>query len=207
MKSLTKTLLTGLLTILPVVVTLAIISWLAGMLESMLGGLIRWILPEGAYVTGMGLVAGLVLVVVAGVVMSTWLAQRFYERFEQLLLRVPMVNGLYAAIKDMTSLFTPGRQRQFSAVVAFKLPGSDARIMGFITRDSCADLPPPLGGPDIVAVYMPMSYQIGGYTLLLPRDQLESVDMSTPEAIRFTLTAGVTSGPDGAEHGEPGRSA
>lgn len=207
MKSLTKTLLTGLLTILPVVVTLAIISWLAGALESMLGGLIRWILPDGAYITGMGLVAGLILVVVAGVVMSTWLAQQFYERFEQLLLRVPMVNGLYAAIKDMTSLFSPGRQRQFSAVVAFKLPGSEARIMGFVTRDSCADLPPPLGGPNVVAVYMPMSYQIGGYTLLLPRDQLESVDMSTPEAIRFALTAGVTSGANGAEDGDLGRSA
>ena len=206
MKSLTKTLLTGLITILPVVITLAIIVWLAGTLESLLGGLIRWILPDGAYIAGMGLVAGLLLVVAAGVLMSTWLAQQFYERFEQMVLRVPMVNGLYAAIKDMTSLFSPGRQRQFSAVVAFKLPGSDARIMGFVTRDNCTDLPAPLGGQDIVAVYMPMSYQIGGYTLLLPRDQLESVDMATPEAIRFALTAGVTGGPNSNEDGGSSRS-
>lgn len=207
MKSLTKTLLTGLVTILPVVVTLAIIVWLAGTLESLLGGFLRWMLPDGAYITGMGLVAGLLLVVLAGIGMSTWLAQRFYERFEQLLLRVPMVNALYGAIKDMTSLFSPGRQRQFSAVVAFKLPGTDARILGFVTRDNCADLPAPLGGADIVAVYMPMSYQIGGYTLLLPRDQLESVDMSTPEAVRFALTAGVTGAPNGPENGDSSRSA
>lgn len=207
MKSLTRILLTGLLTILPVVVTVAIIVWLAGTLESLLGGLMRWILPDGAYVAGMGLVAGLLLVIAAGVLMSTWLAQQFYERFEQALARVPMVSGLYAAIKDMTSLFSPGRQRQFSAVVAFKLPGTDARILGFVTRDDCADLPAPLGGADIVAVYMPMSYQIGGYTLLLPRDQLETVDMTTPEAIRFALTAGVTGGPNASDDGGSSRSA
>jgi uncharacterized membrane protein len=195
MKSIPRLLLTGLLTVLPIVVTIAILAWLGGMLESMLGGLLAWLLPDGAYITGMGLVAGVVLVVVVGIMMSTWLAQRLVEKLEQIMARVPMVNALYGAIKDMTSMFSPGRQRDFSAVVTFKLPGSDARIMGFVTRDDCSDLPGTLGREDMVAVYMPMSYQIGGYTLLLPREQLEAVDMPTSDALRFTLTAGVTGGP------------
>ncbi len=194
MKSLSRMLLTGLLTLLPIVVTLAILAWLAGTLESMLGGLLQWVLPEGMYRTGMGLAAGLALVIVLGVVMSTWLAQRLFDYFERVLLKVPVINGLYGAIKDMTALFAPEKQRQFSAVVAFTLPGTEAKVMGFVTRDDCSDLPEGIGGDDIVAVYMPMSYQIGGYTLLLPRSALTRVDMPTPDALRFTLTAGVTGG-------------
>ncbi len=195
MKSIPRLLLTGLLTVLPIVVTIAILTWLGGTLESLLGGLLAWLLPDGAYVTGMGLVAGIVLVVVVGIMMSTWLAQRLVEKLEQIMARVPMVNALYGAIKDMTSLFSPERTRDFRGVVTFKLPGSDAHIMGFVTRDDCSDMPGHLGKNNMVAVYMPMSYQIGGYTLLLPREQLEAVDMPTSEALRFTLTAGVTGNP------------
>lgn len=195
MKSISRMLLTGLLTILPIVVTLAILAWLAGTLESLFGGLLEWVLPEGMYRTGMGLAAGLVLVIVLGIVMSTWLAQRLFEFFENTMLKVPVINGLYGAIKDMTTLFAPDRQRQFSAVVTFTLPGTDAKLMGFVTRDDCTDLPEGLAGSDIVAVYLPMSYQIGGYTLLLPRDQLTEVEMPTSEALRFVLTAGVTGAP------------
>ncbi len=81
MRSISRMLLTGLLTILPIVVTLAILAWLAGTLESLFGGLLDWILPAGMYRTGMGMAAGLVRVIVLGIVMSTWLAQRLFEFF------------------------------------------------------------------------------------------------------------------------------
>lgn len=197
MKAFARMLLTGLLTVLPIVVTIAILMWLAGTLESMLGSLIAWLLPAGTYRTGMGLAASLVLILVVGVVMSTWLAQRLYGFFESILLKVPILSSLYGAIKDMTSLFSPSRQREFSAVVTFKLPGSDARVMGFVTRDNCSELPGTLSDEGLIVVYMPMSYQIGGYTLLLPRDQVETVDMPTSDALRFVLTAGVTGSPNG----------
>lgn len=192
MKSLPRLLLTGLLTILPVVITIAVLVWLASFLEAMLGGLIAWLLPDGAYRTGMGLAASLFLILALGAIMTTWLAQRLLELFERTLLRVPLIKGLYGAVKDITALFSPESKRQFSTVVAFRMPGSDARLIGFVTRSDCTDLPAGLNGPDLVAVYLPMSYQVGGYTLLLPRDQLEPVDMSSADALRFTLTAGVT---------------
>lgn len=192
MKSLPRLLLTGLLTILPVVITLAILVWLASFLEAMLGGLLAWLLPDGAYRTGMGLAASLVLIIVLGAVMTTWLAQRLLDAFERAMLRVPLINSLYGAVKDVTALFSPENKRQFSTVVAFRLPGSDARVIGFVTRDDCTDLPPGIDGPELVAVYLPMSYQVGGYTLLLPRTQLEPIDMASADALRFTLTAGVT---------------
>jgi uncharacterized membrane protein len=64
--------------------------------------------------------------------------------------------------------------------------------MGFVTRDDLAGLPPGMGEPGMIMVYMPMSYQVGGYTALVPRASVQPVDMSFEEAMRFTLTAGLS---------------
>jgi uncharacterized membrane protein len=65
-------------------------------------------------------------------------------------------------------------------------------VLGFVTREDFGTMPVGLGGPDVVAVYLPMSYQIGGYTVLLPRRLVEPVDMSVEDALRFTVTAGMS---------------
>ncbi|WP_236860757.1 hypothetical protein [Candidatus Reidiella endopervernicosa] len=43
-----------------------------------------------------------------------------------------------------------------------------------------------------VLVYLPMSYMVGGYTVLVPKDELRPLQMSRDEAMRFVLTAGIT---------------
>jgi uncharacterized membrane protein len=194
LKTLPRLLLTGLLTVLPIAVTLAVLAWLATTLERVLGTVLEWLLPEGAYGTGMGFMAGLLLVFLIGVLMSTFLAQRLFARFDRLFLKTPLIKGLYGATKDMIALFSPDKEGQLGAVVALRLPGTDARLIGFITRDSTEGLPEGLGGPDTVAVYLPLSYQIGGYMVLLPRDQLEELDMPVADALRLALTAGATGG-------------
>lgn len=192
MKSLPRLLLTGLLTLLPVVVTIAILVWLASSLEAMLGGLLAWLLPDGAYHPGMGLVASVFLILALGAIMTTWLAQQLFVFFERAMLRLPVINSLYGAVKDITALFSPENKRQFNAVVTFTLPGTDAKLVGFVTREDCSDLPAGLNDSGMVAVYLPMSYQVGGYMLFLPRNQLELLDMPASDALRFVLTAGVT---------------
>jgi uncharacterized membrane protein len=189
---LTRFLVAGVLTVLPITMTLAVLVWLATTLETVLGGALDWLLPEGTYATGMGFAAALLLVIVVGVVMNTWLAQRLFELFEGLFLKMPLVKSLYGAIKDMLALFSPDKERRFGSVVAYRLPGTDAKLLGFVTRESTEDLPGELGDPDTVAVYLPLSYQIGGFMVLLPREQLEEVDMPVADALRLTLSAGVT---------------
>ena len=63
---------------------------------------------------------------------------------------------------------------------------------GFVTRRDFSALPPNLGDEHTIAVYLPMSYQVGGYTLMLPRDAVEPLDMSVDEAMRYALTAGMS---------------
>jgi uncharacterized membrane protein len=69
------------------------------------------------------------------------------------------------------------------------------RLLGFVTRDELPELEAQAGGIDLVAVYLPMSYGIGGYTVYLPKDQCEPLDMPVETAMRMALTAGMSSGP------------
>jgi uncharacterized membrane protein len=84
------------------------------------------------------------------------------------------------------------------------LPGTEYRLVGFVTREDFTGLPPNLGSHETIAVYLPMSYQIGGYTLMLPRGSIEALDLSPEDAMRYTLTAGVSArkGDDDPSRGE-----
>jgi uncharacterized membrane protein len=65
-----------------------------------------------------------------------------------------------------------------------------------VSRADFEGLPEGVGHKGEVAVYLPMSYQIGGYTLLVPRELLIPVRMSREEAMKFILTAGLKSTPN-----------
>jgi uncharacterized membrane protein len=79
-------------------------------------------------------------------------------------------------------------------VVLVSLPGQDGQLLGFVTREQFDDLPLEPTAENPVAVYMPMSYQVGGYTLYLPRSAITPVDISFEQAMRLALTGGVTAG-------------
>jgi len=67
------------------------------------------------------------------------------------------------------------------------------KLLGFVTREDFGDLPPGFAGEEVVAVYLPMSYQIGGFTVLVPKSNTQSVDMGLEDAMRFAITGGVHS--------------
>jgi uncharacterized membrane protein len=78
-------------------------------------------------------------------------------------------------------------------VVAVTLPGTSWRLLGFVTRAEFTDLPAGIGTASEVAVYLPMSYQVGGYTVIVPREAVRAIEMSREEAMKFILTAGLKS--------------
>lgn len=192
MRTLSKTFLKGLAAVLPITITLYLLFWLGKLAESMLGGLLEWLLPEGLYWPGMGLLIGCALVLLAGILIDRLRSITLFRWWEHTLNRVPLVKTIYGAIKDFMRLFEGPEQRRFNQVVVVTLPHTDYRLLGFVTREDFATLPAALGGTDTVAVYLPLSYQIGGFTVMMPRAQLQGIEMSVPDAMRYTLTAGVS---------------
>lgn len=189
LKRLGRVLLKGLVAILPIGLTIYVVYWLGVTTETLLSGPLKWLLPPGVYRPGMGLVAGFLLLFVVGLLVNAYLVRRLLGLGESLLLRVPVVKTVYASIRDLTALVnTKDRKRDLERVVMVRFgPG---RVIGFVTQDN-ATLPGFDGGGELVAVYLPMSYQIGGYTVYLPRDQIEATDLTVEQAMRIVITGGL----------------
>ena len=187
-----RTFLRGLSVILPLIFTIYVLYWLASLAEESLGVLIAALLPQALYVSGMGVLAGFLCVLVVGLVMNLWLAKLFLRWVEGALKRVPLVKTLYGSVRDlMTFAVGSGSKPAMKQVVTVALCGGDVKLLGFVTRDDLSDLPHGLGGEEVIAVYLPMSYQIGGFTMMVPKSATQSVDMNFEDAMRFAITAGV----------------
>ncbi len=191
LKFISRNILTGLVTILPLVLTLYLLYWLAVTAESLLGGTILRLLSENRYWPGMGLIASLALVFVVGLLMRTYVVQRLFAKGEQLLYRMPLINTVYRAIRDFFDYFSPTKKKEFEQVVAVTIGDTGMKVIGFVTQAIPKRLPKDFQDEDSVLVYLPLSYMIGGYTFLIPRSAVQTLDMSVEEAMRFTLTAGV----------------
>jgi uncharacterized membrane protein len=192
MNVLGKLFLKGLAVVIPLALTIAILWWLAGGAERLLGGLLVRFLPQGWYVPGMGLVAGLAITMLIGLLSHVLLFQKLFTYGEDILNRLPLVKSIYTAIKDFVGYFSPDSKAAMSKVVLVRLPGQEFEQIGFVTREDFASLPVTLATIDPVAVYLPMSYQIGGYTLFLPRTAVTPIDMSFEEGMKLVLTGGVS---------------
>lgn len=191
--------LKGLVAILPIVVTLYLIYWLASLSETILGGLLQSILP--VYFPGLGLLLAIAGIFALGLLLNAWLVRRLFDVGEALMQRIPLIKTIYGAVKDLMGFFSGSGEDRASQVVtvAFKVGDAEARLLGLVTREDFLGLPPELGGPDDIAVYLPMSYQIGGFTLMLPRSQVKAVDMSMDRAMRFAVTAGMSTGSNNSQ--------
>jgi uncharacterized membrane protein len=192
LKRLTTTFLRGLVTLLPIAITLYVLVWLATTSETLLGKLFRLLLPDSLYHPGLGLVAGLLLVLAVGLLMELYIARRLWAQIEKLVLRIPAVKTLYGAVKDFGAFLSQSSaQRTRGQVVKVKV-AQGMHVIGFVTREDFRDLPAGLAGEDSFAVYLPMSYQLGGYTVFVARALVEPVEMEVEAALRLAVTAGMS---------------
>jgi uncharacterized membrane protein len=187
-----RTFLTGLITLLPVALTLYFLYWIIVSAESLLGRLIRLVLPEDFYWPGMGVIAAIAVVFGVGLLMHAYVVQRLFAMGEEILYHVPVIKSIYRAIRDFFSYFSPAAREEFEQVVAVTLGDAGMQVVGFVTQASIDKMPKDFREEGSILVYLPLSYMIGGYTILMPRSAVRPLDMTMEEAMRFTLTAGVT---------------
>ncbi len=190
MKQIGSILLKGLVTILPIGLTVYFVYWLGITTEGLLSRPIKAVLGVEHYWPGMGLITGFVLLFLIGLAVNQFLVRRLLDLGEELLLRVPVVKTVYSAIRDMTRLVNTDKKKKgdLDRVVTVETPLG--KLIGFVTQEHASTLGIG-GGDDLVAVYLPMSYQIGGYTVYLPRSRLGETELTVEQAMRIVLTGGV----------------
>lgn len=142
----------------------------------------------GVSTPGLGLLFALGGTTLVGFLASQYLGRRIYLIFDRWMGRVPGVSLVYGSIRDIVSALI-GEKAAFGTAVLVRLdPRSEVRVVGFLTRES---------GPfpavaEHVTVYVPQAYNIGGQVLLLPKSQVEPLDVPATDALTFVLSGGAT---------------
>jgi uncharacterized membrane protein len=189
-----RTFLTGLVAIIPLGVTGYLAYWLFTAADSLFSGIGQALLPTGWYFPGLGLIVAVLTVLAFGAVLNAWVFGRLMLGLgTRLLERIPLIKTVYGGVRDLMLFVARPPDAGNRHVVLVTLPG-DIRLIGFITDTAPAQAVPELtldDGEPVVAVYLPMSYQIGGYALYLPERCLQRLEMPVEEAMRMVLTAGM----------------
>jgi len=192
----------GLITALPLGLTVYLLYVFLSWSETLAMQLIRPFIG-GFYVPGMGLLLGIVGIFLLGLLVSQRGMGKLLSLVELPFTNLPVVKSIYSSLKEFADYFSPQRSKSAQQmVVILRMPGQPLEVVGLVTRQGVDDLPAGFLQGDRVAVYLPMGYMIGGYTVFVPRDWVQPIDMSVEEAMRATLFAFMsTAGNDGS----PGR--
>lgn len=200
MKSLTRWFINGLLAFLPISISLYAVYWIASIAESLLSKPLKHWLGErsvdgtGYYFYGLGVVTMVIILIALGILLEFYLGRLVFRLSEAIMTRIPVVKTIYTTIKDLVNFVSPDKKKAQSnnyMVMVTVLP--NIRLIGYVTRDTMEGLKGDLGGPDEVAVVLPFCYQMGGYTLIMPRSMVTPVDLNFEEGMRLALTGFVIS--------------
>ncbi|HBG26877.1 MAG: hypothetical protein A2Y10_08960 [Planctomycetes bacterium GWF2_41_51] len=192
LKKLKPVFLQGLMAIIPIAITLYVLFWLVSMTENAFGGMIRAVIPDKFYITGMGVVAGLLIIMGIGLLLRFYVFKKLFVQLETMFDTLPIIKSIYGSIHDLMSFFDSSKKKEFSKVVSIDLMDNGCLLMGFVTREDFENISTLMDGKDNIAVYLPMSYQLGGYTVFVNKSKVKAINMSIEDAMRFIFTAAVS---------------
>jgi uncharacterized membrane protein len=182
--------LRGLLLLVPLIITVEFIVWLSRTIENQLQPLAALFLPQGWYVPGLALLTLLVGALLLGLLTRNVLLRKAIDLTERGMARMPVIGSIYPVVRQLTDLLSGKDKSQQGSVVLVSLPGAAAQVIGIVTRPGTSVQLPWLP-PESDLVYIPMSYGIGGFTLILPRAQLQPLDMNAAEALQMIMMGGI----------------
>lgn len=214
-RHLRHTLLTGLLILLPLFITV----WLLTALFHLVDGTItpwvrRALLLSGAplfeepaflhYGTpAVGLIITVLLIYAAGLLSANLLGVRLLAAFDRLMLRIPVVRAVYGGSKQLMDALNPKGKRSFTRVVLVEYPRKGIYTIGFVTRDEVPALPV-LGGEPMAAVFLPTTPNpTSGWVAVLPCRDLTTLPVTVEEGVKLVVSGGIVM----PERWEPGFSA
>lgn len=179
----------GIKLVVPFLLTLFLVYWLFIAIDDFMRWLLLLVLEDAYYFRGLGWVVVLLLVFVAGLASRINAVGNAIATIRSYVLKLPLVKPLYNTSSDLTSLFTKKRKADEAAVLLHTPIG---KVLGIVTQSDLKSLPAGIGEENEIAVYVQMSYNMGGYTFIVPKDSVEPLDLSVKEAFALTMSGYVT---------------
>lgn len=184
-----SSMLKGIVAILPILLTVYFLYWLLSTAEQMARPLVLLVWPNDLYFPGMGVFTSVMLLGITGLVVNFYGIRYLMKLSHSLFERIPLVKSIYGALQDMMTVFSLSNKTGKKSVVSLEIQGM--QLIGFVTGEKVGKRL--FGEQDLVGVYLPLSYQIGGMTVYVSREKLTPLNISMEEAMRIAVTGGVQS--------------
>jgi uncharacterized membrane protein len=188
--------ITGLLVLVPLVITLWVLSGLIGLMDQSL-----LLVPEswrplaqiGYDIPGIGALLTLLIVFVTGMVATNFFGRRIILFWEALLARVPVVKSIYYSVKQVSDTLFSDSGNAFRKALLVQFPHPGSWTIAFMTGYPGGDVVNHLQG-DYISVYVPTTPNpTGGYFLMMAKEDVIELNMSVDEALKYIISMGVVS--------------
>ncbi len=187
MKHINQIFFKGLILVLPITLTFYLLVWASYKIESIFGSTIEMIVGQWLYIPGLGIFVTLIFIFLVGLLVNNYITGRFFSWLTETLEKVPLIKVIYNPLKDLMALI-PGRSSDKDRperVVLVPLESLGVNALGIVTREQLDELP----GSGLVSVYIPLSYMLGGITILIEKEKIKKVDIPVDQALKLSVTA------------------
>ena len=206
-----RSVLTGILIILPTVVTLWLVALILrpinrfatpvvmGLMRA--AGLSALLDIPGATVAAslIGLVLAVVVIYIVGLLGGNFIGRRLVKKMDDLALSIPLVKSVYGSARQLIETFYSSADHTFDSVVLVQYPRKGVYTVGLITAPTVGELQDRTPG-DTVSVFVPTTPNpTSGMLVLTRRDELIFLEMSVEQALRFVVSGGIVSPPPSAQ--------
>jgi len=197
--------LTGLLIVLPGILTFAVVKWIFGTVSSFTDTLLFFLpfflKPEVVYKNGVdgpmfwywsltAFVLAIVWISAVGVLTRYYFGKRMIEFADNLMLRVPVLNKIYGTIKQVDQAFTSGKKTSFKTVVLVEYPREGIYSVGFLTNERADEIEIKTGRK-CVCVFIPTTpIPTGGFLIVVPEEKVIKLEMSVADGLKYIISFG-----------------
>lgn len=197
MKIINQLFFKGLIVVMPVTLTIYLMVIISTKAESLFGNLIKEFLGPQLYIPGLGIMLTIAAIIGVGLLVSNFITGSIIKWFISKFEKVPFIKAIYNPLRDLMSLFAGGGgDEKMKKVVIVNFEKLGFRSIGLVTRDEFSDLPQGTIADDNIAVYVPMSYMLGGFTAIVPRKDVVEVNIPVEQAIKLAITGWIKADKD-----------
>jgi uncharacterized membrane protein len=142
-------------------------------------------------IPGVEILVALIIITLIGWLSLSFLGKKFFELFNNILKKIPILRTIYSAIGQMTESFTKTDNKEKS-VVLLEYPRKGIWAVGFATKENEGIIKNKVN-EDIVNVFLPTTPNpTSGFLLMVPKKDLIYLDVTFEQASKFIVSAGTT---------------
>ncbi len=185
-----KYLITGVLVLVPFVVTIYIMYFFFQITDGLLGVAVSRAI--GYRIPGMGLILTALICVSVGMIAQNYFGRRIIASVDNSLEQIPGVRSLYNGVKQVADVIVRNTRSEFKRVVMLEYPKEDSWVLGFVTGDFILPAGSDRLDDDMVSIFVPTTPNpTSGFLLIISKKKIIDTHMDIEDAMKVVISGGL----------------